>query len=210
MRLQSQTLTERCISSPSNKNNNLYIKLFFLLFNKMPETNYYDEIASGYDELHELEQKQKIEVIKAAIYDLIKFDKNMKLLDVGCGTGISTECWDCKCWGIDPSLQLIQIADEKRKKLNIQYQQAAAEDIPFKDDTFNIVVSLTAIQNFGDIEKALSEIKRVAKKDALLILSVLKKAQKIENIKEAILDRFELRKMLIENKDIIFIAKNKK
>lgn len=176
----------------------------------MPELNYYDEIASGYDELHEIEQKQKIEVIKAAIYDLIKFDKNMKLLDVGCGTGISTECWDCKCWGIDPSLQSIQIADEKRKKLNIQYQQAAAEDIPFKDDTFDIVVSLTAIQNFKDVGKALSEIKRVAKKDAFLILSVLRKAQKIEDIKELILQNFEIKKLLMEKKDIIFIAKNKK
>ena len=118
--------------------------------------SYYDEISEGYEKLHKEEQLKKIEVIKKHL----KLKPTDKLLDVGCGTGITTEPWECKRYGIDPAIKLLERANNRGK---IQYKQAAAENIPYPDDFFDIVISITAIQNFEDIEKGLNEIKRVGK-----------------------------------------------
>ena len=40
-----------------------------------------------------------------------------------------------------------------------------AENLPFKDNAFNFVVSITAIHNFSNIEKSLEEINRVGRNE---------------------------------------------
>jgi ubiquinone/menaquinone biosynthesis C-methylase UbiE len=159
---------------------------------------YYDEISEGYEELHREEQEKKIEIIKQKL----KTKPADKLLDVGCGSGITTRCWDCERYGIDPSEKLL----EKAKKSDEKgiYKLAPAEKIPFKDNFFDIVISITAIQNFNDIEKGLNEIKRVGK--ARFILTFLKKSPKKEKIEGLINEIFAPAKSIEEDKDIIFIV----
>ena len=158
--------------------------------------NYYNQIAEGYEELHKEEQLKKIELIK----QYLKPKQTDLLLDVASGTGLTTEPWNCRRIGIDPAIKLLEIA---RKKQEISYINAEAEHIPFKDKSFDVVISITALQNFNDIEKGLSEIKRVGKEK--FILSALKKSSKIKKIKGLINKTFKLKKIIEENKDIIFI-----
>jgi len=160
--------------------------------------NYYDEIAEGYEELHEEEQLKKIEIIKKDL----KVKKSDKLLDVGCGTGLTTESWDCERFGIDPSEGLLKRA---RKKDKIEYKLAPAEEIPYDDDYFDVVISVTAIQNFSDISKGLNEIKRVCKDK--VVLSFLKKSLKRKEIEEKIKKLFKIEKIVEEDKDLIFFGK---
>jgi ubiquinone/menaquinone biosynthesis C-methylase UbiE len=158
-------------------------------------TNYYDEIAQGYEELHKEEQLKKIEIIK----QILKIKKTDKLLDVGCGTGLTTEPWNCKRYGIDPSKKILEKA---RQKDVIEYKLAPAENIPYPDKFFDAVVSITAIQNFDDIEKGLSEIKRVGKDR--FALSFLKRSDKRKFIEEKIKSLFDVKKIVEEDKDIIY------
>ncbi|MBW2993194.1 methyltransferase domain-containing protein [Candidatus Woesearchaeota archaeon] len=160
---------------------------------------YYNKIAPGYEELHEQEQLNKL----IHITQFIEPKPNDNLLDVGCGSGISTRFWQCKTFGIDPSEELINIA--KQKDPDGDYLIASAEKLPFPDKSFDIVTSVTAIHNFNDIEKALNEIKRVAKDR--VVLSILKKSEKAGKIKQLISSLFEIEKEIEEDQDIIFMGK---
>ncbi|MEK6887223.1 MAG: class I SAM-dependent methyltransferase [Nanoarchaeota archaeon] len=164
----------------------------------MTDDKYYDTIAPAYDELHLEEQTKKLEIIKKEI----KIDKETKLLDVGCGSGISSQ-FECDVTGVDPSEELIKLA-EKRVP-SAQFMVENAEQLPFEDKSFDVIISLTAIQNFNNIEKGLNEIKRVGKKQ--FALSFLKKSEKAEMIEDLIKDIFGKVKKIDEEKDVIFIIK---
>jgi ubiquinone/menaquinone biosynthesis C-methylase UbiE len=157
---------------------------------------YYDDIAEGYEELHLEEQLKKIALIK----HYLNPKPTDKLLDVGCGTGITTEPWFCIRYGIDPAKKLIARARQKDK---ITYKVAPAENIPFPDNLFDWVISITAIQNFEDIEKGLTEIKRVG--NDKFILTALKRSPKIKKITELINKYFKVKETIEEDKDLIYI-----
>ena len=158
--------------------------------------NYYNQISKGYDRLHKEEQLKKLSIIKKNI----KINKQDLLIDVGCGTGISSQ-FDCKVIGIDPSTGLLKLNKNKNKILGI------AGNLPFKDNTFDFVISVTSVHNFKDIEKGLKEIKRVGKND--FVFSILKKYSKLNKIKKEIKNNFKIKKIIEEEKDIIFFAKTK-
>ena len=156
--------------------------------------NYYDETAKGYNELHGEEQLKKLRIIA----DEIKVNPETKLLDVGCGTGLSAKVFDCDITGIDPAEKLLEQAPFKTIK-------ARAESLPFKDNEFDVVIAVTSIHNFDDIDKGLKEIKRVGKDQ--FALTVLKKANNADKIIEKIKELFTITKEIDEDKDKIFILK---
>jgi len=157
--------------------------------------DYYNSTSKSYNKLHKEEQLSKIRIIK----DNLKIKKKDFLLDVGCGTGIFAEEFNCIKVGIDPSIMLL------KKGKNAFYIQACAENLPFKDACFDFVISVTAIHNFKDIRKGLEEIKRVSKKD--IALSILKRSSKLDEIKKHIKELFKATKTINEDKDLIFFAK---
>ena len=157
---------------------------------------YYDIISKSYNELHKEEQLNKISIIKANI----KTGKGTKILDVGCGTGVSSD-FGCFVVGIDPSLELLR----QNKGLKIV---SAAENLPFKSHFFDYVISVTSIHNFRNIRKSIKEMKRVGRQ--YFVFSVLKKSKKFESIKRLIESSFQIDKIENEAKDIIFFAKLKK
>jgi len=157
---------------------------------------YYNEIAKGYEELHGTEQKFKLEIIKK----YIKPKKNELLLDVGCGTGISSE-FDCKVIGVDPSNGLINENKNKNKVL------ANGENLPFSTKKFDYVVSITSLHNFQDIKKGIIEIKRVGKK--MFVFSILKKSNKFLMIEKEIKKHFLIKKKLDADKDLAYLCNRK-
>ncbi|MCH8329355.1 MAG: class I SAM-dependent methyltransferase [Nanoarchaeota archaeon] len=154
--------------------------------------DFYRLISKGYNELYGEEQKVKLNIIKENL-DIKSTDL---LLDVGCGTGISD--FDCKVLGIDPSVELL------KQNLGNQTVLAKAENIPFKDRSFDKVISVTAMHNFDNIEKSMEEIRRVGKKD--FAFSILKKSSKFDFIEKEIKENFNIKKIIDGKKDWVFIC----
>lgn len=148
---------------------------------------YYDSISSGYNELHGQEQKKKFQLVKKYIHG--------KVLDVGCGTGISTPEGGI---GIDPSAELL-------KQNPHECYQESAENIPFPDKSFDTVICLTAVHNFSNIDNALSEMKRVCKKT--FIISILKKSPKFDLIYRKVNEIIKPDLEIDEEKDLILVKK---
>ena len=160
--------------------------------------NYYDSIADGYDKLYKEEQINKLAIIKSQI--LIKKDSN--ILDIGCGSGISSN-FDCNVIGIDPSKNLIEIAKKNDKMLNHKYLVESAENmisLKFSDKQFDFVLSISAIHHVKKLEKLIPELKRIGKKFIFSILNRISSKEKIINI---INNNFKITKTINESKDII-------
>ena len=153
---------------------------------------YYDSIAGSYNELHGEEQLNKLSIIQKTI----KTGKKTKILDVGCGTGISSG-FGFFVVGIDPSLGLLKY----NKHLKVL---GAAEALPFKDSSFDYVISITSIHNFSDISQSISEMNRVGRKS--FAISVLKKSKKVDDVTHLIERNFKISRIIEEEKDIIFIC----
>jgi|TARA_Y100000746_G_C15411887_1_gene410696 SAM-dependent methyltransferase len=98
--------------------------------------------------------------------------ENSSILDVGCAKGFMINDFSeiipgINVKGIDISKYAIENCMTSMKE-NVQV--ADARDLPFEDNTFDLVISITTIHNFGrsDCIKALQEIERVSNKDAFI------------------------------------------
>lgn len=95
-----------------------------------------------------------------------------KILDIGCASGYYPLYYSEKCkkiFGVDPNENLI-----KKAKLDypeIDFRIGAAENLPFKDKTFDLVIIGDVLEHVDDENKSLNEIYRVMKKEGILILT---------------------------------------
>jgi len=97
------------------------------------------------------------------------------VLDVGCGPGAFT-CFLAECGadmsGIDPNEDRLEKAAllAREDSYEIDFRVGVAEDLPFEDDTFDIVAFSNSLHHVpvGVIPKALEEAARVLGDDGLL------------------------------------------
>lgn len=90
----------------------------------------------------------------------------MRILDIGCGTGIATRQLaqrGAEVIGSDISGEMIAQA---RQGGGIEYVVAPAHEIPFEDQNFDLVTAFSAFHWFANLD-AVSEIRRVLKSGGL-------------------------------------------
>jgi len=157
---------------------------------------YYNLIADSYDELHKEEQLKKLSLVREK--GIIHNDD--VLLDVGCGTGFSLDFFDVSsAIGVDPADILLSKYSGSAKTVC-----ASAENLPFEDSSFDVVISLTAIQNFDDVKLGLEEIRRVGtSRFVLSFLKSLEKSSYLESVLRLVFKDFSIERVE-EDKDFIF------
>lgn len=94
------------------------------------------------------------------------------LVDAGCGDGYLLASLADKCsliTGVDISGTALQIA-RKRLGEDVFLIQSFIEDLPFADDSFDTVVSAHTIEHVKDLDKAVSELKRISAKRLIILV----------------------------------------
>lgn len=94
---------------------------------------------------------------------------NSKILEVGCGTGVSTSIIAekrKKTTGVDFSKTFVDATKKKGCKARVM----SATDIKFKDESFDLVCCADLLEHIPQIEKALDEMTRVVKKEGHLVI----------------------------------------
>ncbi|MGV8163067.1 MAG: class I SAM-dependent methyltransferase [Candidatus Nanoarchaeia archaeon] len=116
------------------------------------------------------------------ILDCLGNEKNLKVLDAGCGNGdflefVHKQKPNWALYGFDISKGMIQEAKKETNK-KIKYSVATVQKIPFKDETFDVVIAKHMLYHAEDIQKAIKEMHRVLKKEGVLIITLNSLANK--------------------------------
>ena len=136
----------------------------------------FNQIAKNYDLMNYImsfgnHKKWEQEIIKSVN------KKNMKILDVACGTGSLTKelvkiSNQNNTIGLDFSLSMLSIAKNNGIENTVL---ADGHFIPFKNKTFDMISIAYGIRNFSNLNQALIEIKRcLANNGELKIIEIIK------------------------------------
>ena len=140
-----------------------------------------------------------------------EINEDSKILDIGCGGGRNIERFAAqisengRVVGIDYS----EVSVEKSQKLNrqaiekgnVNVLQASVSDMPFYDETFDIVTGFETIYFWPDFINDLREVNRVLKKDGLVFFC--NEAVYREGEMEKYDDLVELLDMKIYSEDVL-------
>ncbi len=118
-----------------------------------------------------------------------------KILDHGCGTGLLSEFLGEEMVGVDSSQEMLKIRGEG--------VHSDVEDMPFKDEIFDVVLSFSVLMNCRNLERAIEEIKRVSKSDGFVICTFLKAFE--SKIKPILEKHFEIIEKKQCGEDVGFI-----
>jgi ubiquinone/menaquinone biosynthesis C-methylase UbiE len=145
---------------------------------------FYDRIADVHNLMMSVNSYRR-SVAKYLRSQDLNLDENSLVLDAGSGTGIVTLGFYAagfrprKTFAVDLSLNSLKIAreqfqtDEKTDEQNICPVQANVLQLPFADETFDLIVSCGVLE-YVSVEEGLREFSRVLKKGANLVLIPLR------------------------------------
>jgi ubiquinone/menaquinone biosynthesis C-methylase UbiE len=103
----------------------------------------------------------------------IGIQKDDRVLDIACGTG----GWLSACDEIGAHISGIDLSTKAIETCNAilhdgKFEVSPAESLPFEDKQFDVVTCLGSLEHFINPNKAIREMIRVAKKDAVFLILV--------------------------------------
>lgn len=104
----------------------------------------------------------------------LQYANSKTVLDIACGEGYGSNLLATvakQVVGVDISAETIEAAKIKYKPGNLDFICGSTSGIPAADNYFDVVVSYETIEHHNEHDKMMQEIKRVLKKDGLLIIS---------------------------------------
>jgi len=122
------------------------------------------------------------EIVVNFVTLLKKRNKQMRVLDLGCGAGrhqVYMAKQGFEAHGIDISETGLSLAKERLKRQNLVafLVKADMKELPYMGSCFDVVVCFSAIyhQKLKSIQETISEIKRILKKNGLILANFLSK-----------------------------------
>lgn len=162
---------------------------------------FHNHEAVHYDKLHSDMRESLQEQINFLVNDLLSSDiailKNLKLLDIGAGTGLSTQmllnskigCHINSITLLDTSINMLKHAEEKAKTWNKEYKIVNA-DINFLSEKFDIILICSVLHHIPELSTFLKKVDKLLNSGGILIHlqdpngDNLKNEKYLSNVKE--------------------------
>ena len=133
---------------------------------------FYNGIAYEWEEkINKPETAKRLKVVYKVLFNPISL-KGKKFLDIGCGLGyfsLRAGQLGANVHGIDIGDNLVKICSKRYPKG--KFLVASAEKLPFKDNSFDVVLCTEVIEHVNDQKKVIGEIFRVLKKGGYLVIT---------------------------------------
>jgi ubiquinone/menaquinone biosynthesis C-methylase UbiE len=114
------------------------------------------------------------------LFEQMEIEPNSKVLELGCGNGNFwlkninriPESWKLKLSDFSPGM--LREAKQKLQSLSsAQFKQIDIQNIPFEDNSFDIVVANFMLYHVPDRKQAIQEVRRVLKPDGCFYASTI-------------------------------------
>ncbi len=111
------------------------------------------------------------------VFQMLPSLERVKILEIGCGAGLfclESARQATTVIGIDISLFVLDFARQVKDEVhsqNVSFQQGDAEQLAFRDETFDLVICSEVLEHVPDPQRALAEIRRVTKPGGTVILT---------------------------------------
>ncbi len=145
----------------------------------MPTNELFDPLANRYDEWYKTPLGEFADHLEKKL--LFRHCGNVlgkRILDVGCGTGqysLQLANMGAHVTGIDASEDMLAVAKEKTNKtiVPIHFHKAYAEELPFEDNSFDIVIAASSLEFVSSTSTSMREMNRVLKQGGVAVIGVL-------------------------------------
>ncbi len=139
--------------------------------------------ADGYHPGAELKEVRIREIIQGIVQS-----KRSRILDVGCGEGITLQsfCSAHDCYGIDVSE--VQLAKARDKGIKTWRLDMERERFPFEDGSFDVVICSETIEHLLDIDNLFGEINRVLRRGGFFVLTFPNINQPVSWVMQVVFD----------------------
>lgn len=132
------------------------------------------KVSAWYDEYLAGEDTVQAQVILPNLLRIVSSKKDQKILDLACGQGFFAREFakaGASVVGADISPELIEAA--KKQGGGVAYHVAPATKLTFaKEDEFDAVVCVLALQNIEDLGAVVEEVRRVLKPEGKLVMVI--------------------------------------
>ncbi|MEB1809746.1 MAG: class I SAM-dependent methyltransferase [Bacillaceae bacterium] len=137
----------------------------------------FDQTADGYDSWCQAELGSFVdELEKNLMKEVAQPKMGEKALDLGCGTGIYSYWLNeqgLAVTGIDISSGMLNVAKSKPGAQNIEFLQGDIEHLPFKDETFDLIISNIVLEFTENPKEVIKEAMRVLKRGGRLVIGFI-------------------------------------
>jgi len=147
---------------------------------------------------------------------------NKQVLEVGSGRGGGAS-WIAKSKspssliGVDFSKEAVTLCNDWYEQENLNFIEGNAQDLPFDADSFDIVYNVESSHCYGDINKFVSEVFRVLRKDGYFCWTdfrdeeTMKKTEEIfQNVGFSVASKKEITEEVVDALDMINDAKKER
>lgn len=167
----------------------------------------YGYIPDDNERLPELENEKAVQQYSMQMYHYLASRVTItgkQVLEVGSGRGggashIARYFKPAFYTGLDLAQNAVDLANSLHATNNLKFIQGSAEEIPFADNSIDVVINVESCHAYGSVSKFLSEVKRVLKPGGHLLMVDFRGDNKMKVLKSDLVDSGMV---MIEEKDI--------